>query len=63
MQYLCVCVCVHITFPISMDFNASEIICRLKSQEPNDFTHLMRNKESKRKLRISLFHKIICQQF
>ena len=25
------CVCVHITFPISMDFNASEIICRLKN--------------------------------
>ena len=47
MQYLCVCV--HITFPISMDFNASEIICRLKSQEPNDFTHRTRNKESKSK--------------
>ena len=25
------CVCVHIPFPISMDFNASEIICRLKN--------------------------------
>ena len=47
MQYLCVCV--HITFPISMDFNASENICRLKSQEPNDFTHRTRNKESKSK--------------
>ena len=29
--FMCVCVCVHITFPISMDFNASEIICRLKN--------------------------------
>ena len=56
--FMCVC-----TYNFSYFYGFQCIWNYMSSQKPNDFTHLMRNKESKRKFRISLFHKIICQQF